>query len=59
MASETLRRVCFFHPAIDNHAHPLLTAANRAAVPFEGLVSEAEGAALADAPKSLFVRTKA
>ncbi|THH29290.1 hypothetical protein EUX98_g4877 [Antrodiella citrinella] len=39
--TEYLARVTFGYPAIDNHAHPLLTAANRNAFPFEGLVSEA------------------
>jgi len=37
------------YPAIDNHAHPLLTEENRARLAFEGLTSEAEGAALDDA----------
>jgi hypothetical protein len=37
------------HPAIDNHAHPLLTAGNRDRLAFESLTSEAEGAALEDA----------
>ncbi|SRR6266446_135756 len=36
------------YPAIDNHAHPLLTEENRDRLPFEGLTSEAEGAALQD-----------
>jgi len=36
------------YPAIDNHAHPLLTEENRDRLAFEGLTSEAEGAALQD-----------
>jgi hypothetical protein len=41
------------YPAIDNHAHPLLTEENRARLAFEGLTSEAEGDALADAVYTL------
>jgi hypothetical protein len=41
------------YPAIDNHAHPLLTAKNRDRLPFEGLTSEAAGAALEDAVYTL------
>ncbi|KAI0286499.1 amidohydrolase 2 [Russula brevipes] len=41
------------YPAIDNHAHPLLTEANRDRLPFEGLASEAEGSALEDAVYTL------
>jgi len=41
------------YPAIDNHAHPLLTEENRARLAFEGLTSEAEGAALDDAVYTL------
>lgn len=41
------------YPAIDNHAHPLLTASNRNRLPFEGLTSEAEGPALDDAVYTL------
>ncbi|KAH9003884.1 amidohydrolase-domain-containing protein [Lactarius hatsudake] len=41
------------YPAIDNHAHPLLTAENRNRLAFEGLTSEAEGPALEDAVYSL------
>jgi hypothetical protein len=41
-------------PAIDNHAHPLLRAEMRHKIPFEGVVSEAEGKALLeDAPQTL------
>lgn len=35
-------------PAIDNHAHPLLKDKHRQALPFEGLISEAEGEAQQD-----------
>jgi hypothetical protein len=41
------------YPAIDNHAHPLLTAENRDRLAFEGLTSEAEGPALEDAVYTL------
>jgi hypothetical protein len=41
------------YPAIDNHAHPLLTAENRNRLAFEGLTSEAEGPALDDAVYTL------
>ena len=41
------------YPAIDNHAHPLLTEENRDALAFEGLTSEANGAALHDAVYTL------
>jgi hypothetical protein len=41
------------YPAIDNHAHPLLTAKNRDRLPFEGLTSEAAGTALEDAVYTL------
>ncbi|TFK37638.1 amidohydrolase-domain-containing protein [Crucibulum laeve] len=41
-----LHAAAFNHPAIDNHAHPLLAAAHRDALPFEGLISEAEGDSL-------------
>ncbi|KAG8215251.1 hypothetical protein J3R82DRAFT_8804 [Butyriboletus roseoflavus] len=34
------------HPAIDNHAHPLLSEKNRNAFPLEGIISEASGDAL-------------
>ncbi|KAI6126623.1 amidohydrolase 2 [Pisolithus sp. B1] len=43
-----LARVAFAYPAIDNHAHPLLTEKHREALPFEGLNSEAVGEALVD-----------
>lgn len=49
-----LVRVAMTYPAIDQHAHPLLTAAHRDALDFEGLVSEASGPALvADAPHTV------
>lgn len=41
------------YPAIDNHAHPLLTAENRDCLAFEGLTSEADGPALEDAVYTL------
>ena len=49
-----LYSVALTHPAIDNHAHPLLRPSYRFELPFEGLISEAEGAALTlDAPHTL------
>ena len=36
------------HPAIDHHAHPLLRSSYRSELPFEGVISEAEGAALTE-----------
>ncbi|KAH9057600.1 amidohydrolase-domain-containing protein [Lactarius vividus] len=45
--------ICEDYPAIDNHAHPLLTAENRNRLAFEGLTSEAEGPALEDAVYTL------
>ncbi|TCD63144.1 hypothetical protein EIP91_005903 [Steccherinum ochraceum] len=55
MNTAYLARVAFGYPAIDNHAHPFLTAANRNAIPFEGLVSEANPSQglLEDAPNTL------
>jgi hypothetical protein len=41
------------YPAIDNHAHPLLTEENRDRLAFEGLTSEAQGASLEDAAYTL------
>lgn len=41
------------YPAIDNHAHPLLTEENRDRLAFEGLTSEAQGEALEDAAYTL------
>ncbi|KZT24932.1 hypothetical protein NEOLEDRAFT_1134131 [Neolentinus lepideus HHB14362 ss-1] len=50
MAAEysTLRDACSKYPCIDNHAHPLLTAANRDSIDFEGIIAEATGPALLD-----------
>jgi hypothetical protein len=47
--SESLIDVIRDYPAIDNHAHPLLTEENRDRLAFEGLTSEAQGPALEDA----------
>lgn len=41
-----LHSTAFTHPAIDNHAHPLLRSEHRNEFPFEGLISEATGTAL-------------
>ncbi|KAF4611557.1 hypothetical protein D9613_003781 [Agrocybe pediades] len=43
-----LYETVFSQPAIDNHAHPLLREDTRFSIPFEGLISEAEGAALTE-----------
>ena len=43
-----LYRAALTQPAIDNHAHPLLRASARDVLPFEGVISEAEGEAKAD-----------
>ncbi|KAI6141801.1 amidohydrolase 2 [Pisolithus tinctorius] len=43
-----LARAAFAYPAIDNHAHPLLTEEHRNVFPFEGSYSEAAGEALTD-----------
>ncbi|KAA8645795.1 extracellular developmental signal biosynthesis protein FluG [Aspergillus tanneri] len=51
-----LRHLVRSHPVIDNHAHNLLTASatrNYARYPLEQITSEAQGAALANAPASL------
>jgi len=54
MEFPTLYRAAFTHPAIDNHAHPLLRAETRNELPFEGVISEAGGQALLeDAPLTL------
>ncbi|KAH8101284.1 amidohydrolase-domain-containing protein [Cristinia sonorae] len=55
MNTAYLARVTFGYPAIDNHAHPLLSAVNRNAIPFEGLISEANPGQglLEDAPNTL------
>ena|ERR1700733_3978828 len=41
-----LYETAFRFPAVDNHAHPLLKADHRESIPFEGLISEAQGDAL-------------
>lgn len=51
--SESLIGVIRDYPAIDNHAHPLLTEDNRDRLAFEGLTSEAQGPALEDAAFTL------
>ncbi|THU93831.1 amidohydrolase 2 [Dendrothele bispora CBS 962.96] len=45
---ELLHKAAFTFPAIDNHAHPLLKESHRSYVPFEGLISEADGEALSE-----------
>ncbi|KAK7440058.1 hypothetical protein VKT23_017308 [Stygiomarasmius scandens] len=50
---ESLYKAAFNFPAIDNHAHPLLKGSHRFRIPFEGLVSEADGEALTDAVHTL------
>jgi hypothetical protein len=49
--SEELRKLILTYPAIDNHAHPLLVDDTKA--DFASAISEARGAALADASTSL------
>lgn len=44
----SLRDITFGYPAIDNHAHPLLKEVYRSEVNFDGLISEAQGPALAE-----------
>ncbi len=44
--SAELLRATLAYPAIDNHAHQLLSNADRNALPFEGTISEASGQAL-------------
>lgn len=48
-----LHKAAFEFPAIDNHAHPLLTSDHRNRIPFETLISEAEGEAMNDAVHTL------
>lgn len=43
-----LYKTVFTCPAIDNHAHAFLKAEHRDVVPFEGLISEANGSALTE-----------
>jgi hypothetical protein len=52
--SAELLRATLAYPAIDNHAHPLLSNADSNALPFEGTISDANGEALInDAPNTL------
>ena len=51
--SESLFDVVFSHPAIDNHTHPLLKEEHRSAYTFDGLVTEAQGAAKTNAIHTL------
>jgi hypothetical protein len=44
----SLYEAVFAQAAIDNHAHPLLRTEKRHLLPFEGLISEAEGSALVE-----------
>ncbi|KAJ7180592.1 amidohydrolase-domain-containing protein [Mycena filopes] len=46
MHPTTLIETCYFYPAIDNHAHPILAEQYRDRFDFEGLISEAQGSAL-------------
>jgi hypothetical protein len=48
-----LHKAAFLYPAIDNHAHPLLKGAHRNTIPFEAVISEGEGAAMADSIHTL------
>ncbi|XP_006455844.1 hypothetical protein AGABI2DRAFT_195174 [Agaricus bisporus var. bisporus H97] len=48
-----LHKAALTFPAIDNHAHPLLREQNRNDFPYEGVISEASGKALKDAPHTL------
>lgn len=41
-----LAKAAYTFPAIDNHTHPLLKEAFRDSLPFEGIISEANGSAL-------------
>lgn len=52
---DNLFRTCHTFPAIDNHAHPILSASyrNSAKFPFKGVVSEAPSSALEDSQSSL------
>ncbi|KAF8064167.1 amidohydrolase-domain-containing protein [Lyophyllum atratum] len=45
-ALSDLQAAASTYPAIDNHAHPLLQDKHRSSMPFEGIISEAEGDAL-------------
>jgi hypothetical protein len=46
ISTMSLKDIVYRYPAIDNHAHPLLKEEHRSAIPFEGLISEAQGSAL-------------
>ena len=49
-----LAKAAYTFPAIDNHTHPLLKEAFRDSLPFEGIISEANGTALTEhAPETL------
>jgi hypothetical protein len=49
-----LRKAALTFPAIDNHAHPILTKEARNSFPYEGVISEATGEALTrDGPYTL------
>ncbi|KAK0463211.1 amidohydrolase 2 [Desarmillaria tabescens] len=50
---KTLVETADSYPVIDNHAHPLLTAENKASFPLEALFTEAEGDAIKDSVHSL------
>jgi len=52
---DSLFRTCHTFPAIDNHAHPILSASyrNSAEFPFKGVISEAPPSALEDSQSSL------
>ncbi|KAK0431679.1 amidohydrolase 2 [Armillaria borealis] len=52
-AFKTLVETTKTYPIIDNHAHPLLTAENKASFPLEALFTEAEGDAIKDSVHSL------
>lgn len=52
--SAELLKATLAYPAIDNHAHPLLSNSDRNALPLEGIISDASGEALInDAPNTL------
>ncbi|KAK0497672.1 amidohydrolase 2 [Armillaria luteobubalina] len=52
-AFKTLVEAVQTYPIIDNHAHPLLTAGNKASFPLEAVFTEAEGDAIKDSVHSL------
>ncbi|KAK0476071.1 amidohydrolase 2 [Armillaria novae-zelandiae] len=52
-AFRTLVEAAKTYPIIDNHAHPLLTAGNKASFPLEAAFTEAEGDAMKDSVHSL------